>query len=96
MVVSLYPEVIINNGFSPNSDGKNDRWVIDYLEQFPENTVEIYNRWGEQLFFSRGYHTPFDGTYKGKKLPVGTYYYVIHLNHPAYPKPYTGPLTIFR
>ena len=96
MRVELYPEIIINNGFSPNNDGKNDRWLIDYLEQFPDNTVEIYNRWGEQLFFSRGYTEPFDGTYKGKNLPVGTYYYVIHLNHPAYPKPYTGPLTIFR
>lgn len=96
MIVSLYPEIKVNSGFSPNSDGKNDLWVIDYLEQFPSNTVEIYNRWGELLFFSKGYQTPFDGTYKGKNLPVGTYYYVIHLNHPAYPKPYTGPVTIFR
>lgn len=94
--VYLYPEVKVNSGFSPNGDGKNDKWLIDYLEQFPDNTVEIYNRWGEQLFFQRGYHTPFDGTYKGKNLPVGTYYYVIHLNHPAYPKPITGPLTLFR
>jgi gliding motility-associated-like protein len=96
MQVLLYPEVKINNGFSPNNDGKNDYWYIDYLEQFPDNTVEIYNRWGEQLFYSKGYKTPFDGKYKGHNLPVGTYYYVIHLNHPAYPKPYTGPLTIFR
>jgi gliding motility-associated-like protein len=96
MEVTLYPEVRINNGFSPNGDGKNDMWLIDYLEQFPDNTVEIYNRWGDQLFYSKGYRTPFDGKYKGHDLPVGTYYYVIRLNHPAYPTPYTGPLTIFR
>ncbi len=94
--VELFPEVKIPNGFSPNADGRNDSWIIDYIDQFPNNTVEVYNRWGEQLFYSKGYSTPFNGTYKGKDLPVGTYYYIIHLNHPAYTKPYTGPLTIFR
>jgi gliding motility-associated-like protein len=96
MLVQLYPEVKIPNGFSPNGDGKNDEWVIDYIDQFPNNTVEVYNRWGEQLFHSQGYKTPFNGKFRGKDLPVGTYYYIIHLNHPAYTKPYTGPLTIFR
>lgn len=96
VLVALYPEILITSGFSPNDDGRNDRWIIDYIDQFPENTVEIYNRWGELLFHSDGYTTPFDGTFRGNKLPVGTYYYVIILNHPAYPKPYTGPLTIFR
>ncbi len=96
MKVQLYPEVKISNGFSPNGDGKNDTWIIDYIDQFPDNTVEIYNRWGDRLFYSKGYQTPFNGQYRGKDLPVGTYYYVINLNHPAYTKPYTGPLTIFR
>jgi large repetitive protein len=94
--VILYPEISITSGFTPNNDGKNDTWIIDYIDQFPENTVEIYNRWGERLFRSKGYATPFDGNFQGKPLPVGTYYYVILLNHPAYLKPYTGPLTIFR
>ena len=94
--VELYPEVKVSSGFSPNGDGKNDLWIIDYIDQFPNNTVEIYNRWGEQLFYSKGYLTPFNGQYRGRDLPVGTYYYVINLNHPAYTKPYTGPLTIFR
>ncbi|MGZ3900678.1 MAG: T9SS type B sorting domain-containing protein, partial [Bacteroidia bacterium] len=53
-------------------------------------------RWGELLFRSEGYNVPFDGKYNNKDLPVGTYYHIINLNHPAYPKPYTGPLTIFR
>jgi gliding motility-associated-like protein len=96
MQVLLYPQIIIPNGFSPNGDGKNDKWIIDYLDQFPDNTVEVYNRWGEQLFLSKGYNVPFDGRFHGKDLPVGTYYYVINLNHPAYPKALTGPLTIFR
>jgi gliding motility-associated-like protein len=96
MQVILYPEIKISNGFSPNNDGKNDKWIIDYIEQFPDNTVDVYNRWGELLFASKGYHEPFDGRYHGSNLPVGTYYYVINLHHPAYLKAYTGPLTIFR
>jgi gliding motility-associated-like protein len=94
--VFLYPEIVISSGFTPNSDGKNDTWIIQFIDQFPNNTVEIYNRWGELLFKSNGYEVPFDGKYKGRDLPVGTYYYVIHLNHHVYNKPYTGPVTIFR
>lgn len=96
MTVFLYPLIKIPNGFSPNGDTKNEKWIIDYIEQFPENTVEIYNRWGELLYFYNNYNGQFDGKFKGKDLPVGTYYYVINLNHPAYTTPFTGPLTIFR
>lgn len=96
MTVFLYPLIVIPNGFSPNGDTKNERWIIDYIDQFPENTVEIYNRWGELLYFFNNYNGQFDGKFKGKDLPVGTYYYIINLNHPAYTTPFTGPLTIFR
>jgi gliding motility-associated-like protein len=96
ITVNIYPQIIIPNGFSPNGDGKNDTWIIDYILQFPDIEVEVYNRWGEQLFYSKGYSVPFNGQYNGKDLPVGTYYYVIKLNHPEYPEPYTSPLTIFR
>jgi gliding motility-associated-like protein len=95
--ILIFPEIKIPNGFSPNADGRNDSWIIDNIQQFPESRVEVYNRWGELLFASPpGYPTPFDGKYKGKDLPVGTYYYIINLNHVAYPDAYTGPLTIFR
>jgi gliding motility-associated-like protein len=97
ITVDLYPELKISSGFSPNNDGKNDLWLIDYIDQFPNTSVEIYNRWGDRVFEApKGYDTPFDGKYKGTDLPVGTYYYIININHPGYPKPITGPLTIFR
>lgn len=94
--IDVYPEIKIPNGISPNGDGKNDTWVIDNIQQFPDCVVEVFNRWGELLFTSNGYTTPWDGRYKGKELPVGTYYYVINLNSPTRTKPYTGPITIFR
>ncbi len=96
VTVFVFPEIVIPNGFSPNSDGKNDVWQLDNIQQFPDCIVEVYSRWGELLFTSKGYKTPWDGRYKGQEVPVGTYYYVINLNTTLFPKPYTGPLTIFR
>jgi len=96
--VTILPEIYFTNAFSPNGDQKNDTWVIDYIDQFPGSVVEIYNRWGEQLFRTEDYSSaPFDGKFKGQNLPVGTYYYIINLKTPKNGiKPYTGPLTIFR
>ena len=96
VLVTVVPEITIPTGFTPNGDGYNDTWVIDYMDRFPDCTVEIYNRWGEQLFRSVGYNTPWDGRYAGGLVPVGTYYYAIELNDERFPEPYTGPLTVIR
>jgi gliding motility-associated-like protein len=96
VLVSVVPTVKIPNGFTPNADGRNDVWVIDFIELFPDCEVEVYNRWGEQLFRSVGYKQPWDGRYRDGFVPVGTYYYVIELNDERFPEPYTGPLTVIR
>lgn len=96
VLVTVVPTVVIPNGFTPNSDGRNDTWVIDFIELFPDCEVEVYNRWGDQLFRSVGYKQPWDGKYRDGFVPVGTYYYVIELNDERFPEPYTGPLTVIR
>lgn len=95
VIVNVLPDIVFPNGFTPNGDGVNDVWIIDNIQFFPNNVVEVYNRWGELLFRSEGYQTPWDGRFNGKELPVGTYYYVIDLGDERY-KPYTGPITIMR
>jgi gliding motility-associated-like protein len=67
----------ISNTFTPNGDGINDTWKIKYLETYPGNTVNIYNRYGEKVYSSVGYGVPWDGTRNGTNLPAGTYYYII-------------------
>jgi gliding motility-associated-like protein len=52
----------------------------------------VYNRYGNQIFESHGYPTPWDGTYKGSRLPQGTYYYII--NAKAGTQILSGSLTI--
>jgi len=96
VTVIVIPEIIILSGITPNGDGVNDEWIIPNIERFPNCMVEVYNRWGELLFQSPGYTERWKGVFKGKPLPVGTYYYVITLNDPLYPDPYTGPITIMR
>ncbi|KPK87526.1 MAG: hypothetical protein AMS27_02185, partial [Bacteroides sp. SM23_62_1] len=88
--------LIIYNGFTPNGDGVNDFWDIDNVQYYPNITVEVYNRWGSQVFSSKGYGDDkrWDGTYKGKDVAIGTYYYIIHLNDGS--KPITGHVTIVR
>ncbi|MEQ9188790.1 MAG: gliding motility-associated C-terminal domain-containing protein [Cryomorphaceae bacterium] len=84
-------------GFSPNGDGVNDFFIIDRIENYPNASVQIFNRWGNLIFESpSGYTTPWNGTYKGKSLPVGTYYYVIDLNDPVISRLITGPVTILK
>ncbi len=94
--VKPLPEINFPNGFTPNEDGINDYWRIDFIKEFPQSVVEVYNRWGQLLFRSIGYTEPWNGIYKGKQLPVGTYYYIIELNDPNFPDGYTGPVTIMR
>lgn len=65
------------NTFTPNGDGINDLWNIKYLDQYPGCILEVFSPQGQLVFRSEGYAKPWDGTYKGIKLPSGTYYYVI-------------------
>lgn len=80
----------IPDGFSPNNDGPNDWFNIQGLYDIFENhKLLIYNRYGT-LIFEGDNSKPWDGKANrginnlGKLLPVGTYYYVLHLNDPNY------------
>ncbi|AYL94922.1 gliding motility-associated C-terminal domain-containing protein [Mucilaginibacter celer] len=71
----------IPNTFTPNGDGVNDTWKIDALNSYPNSTTQVFNRYGTLVFETRGYPTPWDGTYNGNRLPSGTYYYKIDLKN---------------
>ncbi|MEZ4926319.1 MAG: gliding motility-associated C-terminal domain-containing protein [Saprospiraceae bacterium] len=74
-------KVLVFNGISPNGDGKNDTWHILGIDQYPDNEVHIFNRWGNQVFEQKGYTNTnaWDGTWNGKALPDGTYFYILNL-----------------
>lgn len=84
-------DVVIYNLVTPDGDGKNDYFIIENINKYPNNSVEIYNRWGVKVYETKGYDPNGDGSsnvFKGysegrvtidksKKLPSGTYYYVV-------------------
>ena len=77
MFLKVLYKPIIPNTFTPNGDGYNDKWEIQYIESYPGALIEVYNTTGQLIFRSIGYNNPWDGTMNGKQLPVGTYYYVV-------------------
>jgi gliding motility-associated-like protein len=65
------------NAFTPNKDGFNDTWLITNGNCLKKAIVAVYNRYGSKVFESADYKNDWEGTYKDKALPDGTYYYVI-------------------
>jgi gliding motility-associated-like protein len=94
LTVKVLKPVKVPNAFSPNGDGINDTWVITNLADYPGATVDVYNRYGQRIYTSGGYHVEWDGTWNGRALPLATYYYVIKLQN-GFP-PLTGNVTILR
>ncbi|MCC4212776.1 Ig-like domain-containing protein [Leeuwenhoekiella parthenopeia] len=86
--VDLNPDcLMVFNEFSPNGDGINDLFKIRCLEQYPENTLMVFNRVGQKVFSSVNYKNDWDGIANvttgfntSKGLPSGTYYYVLEIN----------------
>ena len=71
--------IIIYNGISPNGDAVNDFFTIENIEQFPDNVLTIYNRWGNKVFQKQGYQNTWNGKYRSADLPDGTYFYLLML-----------------
>ncbi|TXE13228.1 gliding motility-associated C-terminal domain-containing protein, partial [Seonamhaeicola algicola] len=83
------PLVESKYGFSPNDDGINDFWEIVGIENSPNNTVNIYNRWGDLVFSIANYNNT-SNVFRGianrmsksgaGKLPDGTYFFDIKIS----------------
>jgi gliding motility-associated-like protein len=88
---------LIPNTITPNNDGKNDIWKLDFISiLFPDATVEVYNQWGQQLFYSEGYAEAWDATYNDELVPDGNYFYVITLNAGLETDQFKGALLVLK
>lgn len=84
LTIELGGDVTVYNAVSPNGDGKNETFFIQYIDILPEtqnNNVTIFNRWGDMVFEIADYNNDdrvFTGlNQNGKELPSGTYFYKI-------------------
>jgi len=85
--------LVVYNEFSPNGDGVNDYFKIDCISRYPQNVLQVYNRWGNIVYEKRSYNNDWDGTPNGRaivqkedQLPVGTYYYILDLGDGSEPR----------
>jgi gliding motility-associated-like protein len=75
-------------GFSPNGDGFNDEFYIEGLEEYPDNSLTVFNRWGNKVYYASPYKNDWNGESVsaisiGKDLSTGTYYYILDLGKAA-------------
>jgi gliding motility-associated-like protein len=82
-------DIVIPNVFTPNSDGLNDRFVIENV-QYYRNELTIFNRWGQPIYEADNYRNQWGGS----DVPDGTYYYVLRLTDSS--REYTGHVTVLR
>lgn len=91
--------IVIHDAVSPNGDGINDTWIVEGLQLYPSNTVQVFDKWGDELFSATNYQNDWAGAGKRGPVPDGTYYYLVKLNTSNAPngkQSYTGYLLIKR
>jgi gliding motility-associated-like protein len=77
--------IVVPAGFSPNGDKTNDTFTIENIDEYPNNNLQIFNRWGNVVFEVDGYNssaewngtTDAGGVVVGSQVPEGTYFYVL-------------------
>jgi gliding motility-associated-like protein len=86
--------LVFYNSLTPNGDGDNDIWVIGNLEKYRTNRLQIFNRYGQEIYAVTNYKNDWAGKYLGKDLPAGTYFFVLDTKSDEGIK--KGSITIYR
>jgi gliding motility-associated-like protein len=78
--VKVIADIFVPTAFTPNNDGKNDRWQIAFHDPLLGATVKVYNRYGQLVYQAAGTATDWDGNVAGMQQASGAYVYVIQFN----------------
>ncbi|MDF1672510.1 MAG: gliding motility-associated C-terminal domain-containing protein [Vicingaceae bacterium] len=84
---------------TPNGDGYNDMWRIQFIELYPNNEVFIYDRWGQRVYHKKEYTNAegWEAKYIGSDMPVSTYYYILKIKYEKKDEEvFNGPISVFR
>jgi len=77
IIVTVLKDIYVPSAFSPNGDGINDVWRIPYLDSYSGTDVKVFNRYGQLVYQAAGQSIAWDGKYKDKPLPSGSYVWVL-------------------
>ena len=87
-------DILVYNLITQDGNDKNDHLEITNIEQYPNSNVQVFNRWGKEIFSMDHYNNTDSGKrFEGKDLPAGSYYYIINLNQGGR-EPKSGVVTI--
>ncbi|MEZ5046756.1 MAG: gliding motility-associated C-terminal domain-containing protein [Chitinophagaceae bacterium] len=88
---------VVPNAFSPNGDGKNDVFrFFPANHHINMNSMQVYNRWGQELFYSDDIETGWDGQFKGVACETDTYFYIINYSIGGKSYVYKGDFILLR
>jgi gliding motility-associated-like protein len=74
-----FESVTIYNTFTPNADRFNDTWGVPEIRFYDGARISVFEKGGTRVFYTENPDIRWDGTYNGKEMPVGSYYWVIQI-----------------
>jgi gliding motility-associated-like protein len=72
-------DIEIYNTFTPEGDGINDNWGVPEVRYYRGARIQVFERSGKRVFYTEDADIRWDGTYNGKDMPVGSYYWVLEV-----------------
>ncbi len=94
VVIINETEDFIPNAITINRDGVNEEFYPVIMKVVEDYRMMIYNRWGEMIFNTSNQYDKWDGTYQGKKVAQGVYYYTISYSYNQKNPNYHGTVTV--
>jgi gliding motility-associated-like protein len=81
ILITVTETLGIPNTFSPNGDNVNDTWIIEGIEIYPNCSMKIFDRWGQEVYQTTGYSSTkaWDGKMRNRKPTEGVYFYILEL-----------------
>ncbi len=90
-------QVLLPAAFSPNGDGMHDVLMVRNTENVEAIDFRVFNRWGQEVFFTSVPDVGWDGTYKGTPQPIGVYIYLLQVTFVGGQKEvFNDPVTLIR
>jgi gliding motility-associated-like protein len=72
-----FSSLLVANTFTPNGDGTNDKWTVPGLRFYEGARISVFDKAGSRMFYTEIPDQGWDGTFNGKELPIGSYFWVI-------------------
>ena len=74
---TAFSSLLVANTFTPNGDGTNDKWTVPGLRFYEGARISVFDKAGSRMFYTEIPDQGWDGTFNGKELPIGSYFWVI-------------------